>query len=79
MNFDPSHVAIRGCSLCWHGKTGQCASPDVIWGTKSVPFTEARSRSGACGIEAEFLDFPGLHSPHDSRLSSALKGLRGSV
>jgi hypothetical protein len=39
--------AFRACTLCDHGRDGQC-----LRGTQPQPVGVARSRHGACGPEA---------------------------
>jgi|GEM_PF-3428049 len=54
----------RACVLCAHGKTvdGQrvCTCRPVVQPAQHQPVELVRRSAGACGPEAEFLDFPGL-------------------
>lgn len=53
---------FRACERCNHGKTGACTNPNVAGRGRRVSFAEARRLGGACGPEAEHLDFPGLRA-----------------
>lgn len=56
----------RACEVCDHGRhlraDGQrvCACPELSY-AKDKSVEVLRSSSGACGPEAVYLDFPGLH------------------
>jgi len=55
----------RGCALCRHGAfdaSGQrvCTCPDAALPCPT-PVALVRNAIGACGPEARFLDFAGLH------------------
>ena len=56
----------RACLLCQHSRTveGQrcCGCPEVAGRQRMVPVLEARGRTGPCGPEAHYLDFPGLQA-----------------
>ena len=56
----------RGCVLCRYGAfddAGErtCTCPDAGL-PAPTPVVLVRDARGACGPEARFLDFPGLHS-----------------
>lgn len=54
----------RACMLCRHGSTvgaqRVCTCRDVVQPAQHQPVELVRRHAGACGPEAEFLDFPGL-------------------
>lgn len=57
----------RACALCQHGQrlAGQqslCTHPRVAGKAMRVQVSAARAAGGACGPEAEHLEFPGLHA-----------------
>lgn len=57
-------VLPYGCErICRHGSTGECLCPEVKGRGQPVPFDRARASGGACGPEAEHMDFPGLRAP----------------
>lgn len=57
-------VMPYGCQrVCRHGSTGACQCPEVAGRQQAVPFERARAPGGACGPEAEHMDFPGLRAP----------------
>lgn len=59
---------IQGCKLCNHvvkvNNQGQlqmyCNCPNVRGSKQSITIVDARRLNGPCGIEARFLEFPGL-------------------
>jgi len=55
----------RGCQLCHHGMGPDdqrlCGHPDAV-GNQPQPVELLRRSHGACGPEAVYLDFPGLHA-----------------
>lgn len=68
IRFDPDHVDTRACKLCNHLRPGaRCVAPDVVNTGAAQPIALARSRIGPCGIEAKFLEFPGLHKAFSRR------------
>lgn len=57
----------RACGLCIHGRGDlfnerTCVAPQVGSERRPVLITRARAHGGACGPEAEHLDFKGLRS-----------------
>lgn len=54
----------RGCMLCTHGTdvdgTRACTCRAAVAPAAYLPVELVRRHGGACGPEAEFLDFPGL-------------------
>lgn len=55
----------RACVLCRHGATvgatRVCTCRDVVQPAQHQPVELVRRQHGACGPEASFLGFPGLH------------------
>mgnify|MGYP000019338521 CR=1 FL=1 len=54
----------RACALCRHGATvgavRVCTCRDAVHPAQHQPVELVRRKAGACGPEAQHLDFPGL-------------------
>lgn len=57
-------LPLRACELCTHGTTvgnqRLCTCPSVVGLREPQPVDVMRSTHGACGPDANYLDFPGL-------------------
>ena len=67
MNREPWTVIVeplRACQLCRHGvdvdATRCCTCKEVVGSRAPQPVALVRAPHGACGPEANWLDFPGL-------------------
>jgi hypothetical protein len=61
----PTLPENRACDLCTHGVdvdgVRHCTRREVV-GHRPRPVEQLRAPNGPCGLDAEFLDFPGLHA-----------------